>query len=253
MAHEKQGPWYLLAKGILKPPVLAFTKRDWSGQQHIPRTGGAIIAVNHITYFDPIAVGHFVDNAGRTARYLAKAELFEIRGVRRIMRGSGQIPVHRLTRDAASSFQDAAGAVQRGECVIFYPDGTVTRDPGLWPMVGKTGAARVALSTGAPVIPVAQWGAQDVLAPYGKRFHLLPRKTLHVRAGPPVDLSEFLGQELTPQMLREATDKIVAAYTALLEEIRGERAPAQRFDPVQAGVRQIGNPNEPTAKDGGQL
>jgi 1-acyl-sn-glycerol-3-phosphate acyltransferase len=252
MAHEKHGPWYLLAKAILKPPLLAFTKRDWSGQEHIPRTGGAIIAVNHITYFDPITVAHFVDSSGRTARYLAKAELFEVKGIKHILRGSGQIPVHRLSRDAASSFRDAVAAVQRGQCVIFYPDGTVTRDPGLWPMVGKTGAARVALTTGAPVIPLAQWGAQDVLAPYGKKFHVFPRKTMHLKAGPPVDLSEFTGKELTPQVLQEATAQIVAAYTALLENIRGETAPAERFDPVKAGVAQTGDPSKQQAKGGPQ-
>jgi len=245
MRHEKHGPWYLLAKAILKPPLLALTKRDWSGQEHIPRDGAAIIAVNHITYFDPIAVAHFVDSAGRTARYLTKAELFEVKGIKHILRGSGQIPVHRLTRDSASSFRGAVAAVQLGQCVIFYPDGTVTRDTGLWPMVGKTGVARVALTTRAPVIPLAQWGAQDVLAPYGKRFHFFPRKTMHLKAGPPVDLSEFHGKELTPQLLREATDKIVAAYTALLEEIRGEKAPPERFDPVKAGVAQIGDPTKP--------
>jgi 1-acyl-sn-glycerol-3-phosphate acyltransferase len=114
-------------------------------------------------------------------------------------------------------------------------------------MVGKTGVARVALTTGAPVIPLAQWGAQEILAPYGKKFHVFPRKTLHLRAGAPVDLSEFTGKEGTPQVLQQATAKIVAAYTALLEEIRGERAPAERFDPVKAGVAQIGDPNRPAA------
>ena len=66
----------------------------------------------------------------------------------------------------------------------IYPEGTITKDPDLWPMIGKTGAARVALETGCPVIPIAQWGPQEILAPYSKRLRLLPPKTVHVLAGP---------------------------------------------------------------------
>jgi 1-acyl-sn-glycerol-3-phosphate acyltransferase len=97
-------------------------------------------------------------------------------------------------------------------------------------MTGKTGAARIALTTGAPVIPVAQWGAQEVIGPYRKEFRILPRKVMRVTAGPPVDLDDLRGRDLDAKTLREATERIVAAITALLEEIRGETAPAERFD-----------------------
>jgi 1-acyl-sn-glycerol-3-phosphate acyltransferase len=133
--------------------------------------------------------------------------------------------------------------VRRGRLVVVYPEGTLTRDPDLWPMVGKTGAARIALSAGVPVIPVAQWGAQDILYPYAKRPSLLPRKTIHANAGPPVDLDDLRGRPITPELLREATDRIMAAVTSLLEEVRGETAPAERFDPRAAGVRPTGNPH----------
>jgi 1-acyl-sn-glycerol-3-phosphate acyltransferase len=121
--------------------------------------------------------------------------------------------------------------------VQFYPEGTITRDPQLWPMTGKSGAARVALMSGAPVIPVAHWGAHEIVPPYGRgvgggkaKVSLFPRKKVIVKAGPPVDLSRFRGQELTSQVLREATEEIMAAITAVLEEIRGEQAPAERYD-----------------------
>ena len=82
--------------------------------------------------------------------------------------------------------------------MIVYPEGTASRDPGLWPMVGKTGAARLALTTGAPVIPIAHWGAQDIL-PYGsKKLRLFPRKTVRMAAGPPVDLSAYAGRSSAP-------------------------------------------------------
>ncbi len=90
--------------------------------------------------------------------------------------------------------KQAEKALAEGAAVIFYPEGTATRDPDLWPMVAKTGVARLALATGAPVIPVAHWGTQDVL-PYGsKKPRLFPRKTVRTVAGKPVDLSAVGGQ-----------------------------------------------------------
>jgi hypothetical protein len=102
----------------------------------------------------------------------------------------------------------------------------------MWPMKGKTGAARVALATQAPVIPVAQWGANLAVPPYPKRgqIRLFPRKTLTVQAGPPIDLSEFYGKEPTAAVLREVTERIMDEITVQLAEIRQEPAPAERFD-----------------------
>jgi 1-acyl-sn-glycerol-3-phosphate acyltransferase len=100
---------------------------------------------------------------------------------------------------------------------------------------GKTGAARVALQTGCTVIPIAQWGPQEILAPYSRRLRLLPPKTVHVLAGPPVDLADLRGQPVTPEVLRTASDLIVDAITAQLAKLRGELPPATRFDPNRAG------------------
>jgi 1-acyl-sn-glycerol-3-phosphate acyltransferase len=149
--------------------------------------------------------------------------------------------VYRNTGRAADAFRAAVGAVESGKCVGVYPEGTLTRDPGLWPMVGKTGAARIALTTRCPVIPVAQWGPQEILAPYSKRPHLFPRKTMHVLAGPPVDLSDLHDHPLDAAVLREATARIMAAITALLVELRGEPAPAERFDSRKHGLPETGN------------
>jgi 1-acyl-sn-glycerol-3-phosphate acyltransferase len=110
-------------------------------------------------------------------------------------------------------------------------------------MTGKTGAARVALTTGVQVIPVAQWGPQEVLSPYSKRFHFFPRKTMHMQAGPPVDFGEFAGQPINNENLRAATEKIMTAITEQLEKIRGEQAPAERFDMRSAGVPETGDPS----------
>ncbi|MFE5794807.1 lysophospholipid acyltransferase family protein [Streptomyces sp. NPDC056503] len=240
MPRRRIGFWYRLAAVIAKPPLVVLFKRDWRGMEHIPADGGFITAVNHNSYLDPLSYAHYQYNTGRVPRFLAKAGLFKAGFVGTMLRNTGQIPVYRETANALDAFRAAVDAIERGECVAFYPEGTLTRDPDMWPMPGKTGAARVALLTKAPVIPVAQWGANLAMPPYARteKFKLFPRKTLIVQAGPPVDLSRFDGLEPTPEVLREATETIMAAITALLEEVRGEQAPAVPYDPRRARLDQ---------------
>jgi 1-acyl-sn-glycerol-3-phosphate acyltransferase len=241
--RQRKGWAFGLCVAILEPLLLTLTKRRWKGGENIPETGGCVLAVNHISHLDPLTCAHFVYAWGRIERFLAKAEVFEVPVVGRIVKDAQQIPVYRMTTDASSSFRAAVDAVKRGECVIVYPEGTITRQPDLWPMSGKTGAARIALSADVPVIPVAQWGAHYILWPYTKVPHLFPRKTVSMTAGEPVELDDLRGQNLTPELLREATNRIMDDITRLLEEIRGEQAPGERFDARKAGVSQIGNPN----------
>jgi 1-acyl-sn-glycerol-3-phosphate acyltransferase len=239
-ARRRYGFWYRLAAVIAKPPLFVLTKRDWHGYENMPATGGFITAINHNSYLDPLVYGHYQYDSGRPARFLAKAGVFKLPGIKQILHGAKMIPVYRGSTDATQAFRAAIEAVDSGECVAFYIEGTLTRDPDLWPMTGKTGAARVALTTGAPVIPVAQWGAHEIMPRYAKggkgnrRFKPFPRKTVRVVAGPPVDLDRFRNQELTSTVLREATDAIMDDITALLEELRGEKAPAERFDMAKA-------------------
>ncbi|MEU7132592.1 lysophospholipid acyltransferase family protein [Streptomyces sp. NPDC046261] len=231
MSRHRIGFWYRFTAVLAKPPLVVLFKRDWRGMEHIPADGGFITAVNHNSYLDPLSYAHFQYNTGRVPRFLAKAALFKGSFVGAVLRGTGQIPVYRESTDAANAFRAAVDAINKGECVAFYPEGTLTRDPDMWPMEGKTGAARVALLTKAPVIPVAQWGANEAMPPYAKekKLRLFPRKTLRVLAGPPVDLSAYYGKEPTGEVLREATDVIMKAITELLAELRGEPAPAEPY------------------------
>ncbi|MDX2541891.1 lysophospholipid acyltransferase family protein [Streptomyces sp. WI04-05B] len=249
MPSRRIGFWYRLAAVICKPPLVLLIKRDWRGMEHIPAAGGFITAVNHNSHADPFAYGHYQYNSGRVPRFLAKSGLFKkgFSGV--MMRGTGQIPVYRETTDALSAFRAAIDAVERGECVVFYPEGTITRDPDQWPMTGKTGAARVALQTKCPVIPVAQWGANELLPPYSKKVNVLPRKTHHVLAGPPVDLTRFYDREMSPDLLKEATEVIMAAVTRQLEVIRGGKAPATPYDPRRERIEQRRRTAEEEAQD----
>lgn len=228
---RRTGLSYRFMAVVLKPLMAVLTRKDWHGQEHVPAEGGFVIAANHNTHVDPVAVGHYFWDVGRPGYYLAKASLFGVPVLGTVLRAAHQIPVHRGSRDASLAFRDAVAAVNEGRPVIVYPEGTITRDPDLWPMAGKTGAARIALTTGRPVIPVAQWGAHELLPPYAKRPQIFPRKTMHITAGPPVDLSDFEGRELSVEVLRAATERIMDAITDLLAGIRGETPPERRYDP----------------------
>jgi 1-acyl-sn-glycerol-3-phosphate acyltransferase len=240
---QKRGWAFATAVAIVKPTLVALTRTEWHDGLKIPATGGCVLATNHLSHADPLTFAHFVYDHGRIVRYLTKQEVFEMPLVGVIATNAGQIPVARLSTDAARSFEAAVEAIHDGQAVAFYPEGTITRDPDLWPMTGKTGAARVALTTGCPVIPIGQWGVQDLLPPYG-RPHLFPRKTMKVKAGDPVDLDDLRGRPMTNDVLHEATERIMAAITGLVEDLRGAKAPAERFDPRKAGVRLTGNPHE---------
>lgn len=231
MGRGKVGFWVRVAVAVLRPPLMVLTRRQWRGGELLPKSGGVLVVVNHNSYVDPLATAHFVWDNGRVPRFLAKVSLFRLPLAGRVLAGAGQIPVYRQSLDATKAYAAAVEAVRTGECVVIYPEGTVTRDPDLWPMMGKTGAARVALATGAPVVPIAQWGSHQILPPYTKRPHLFPRRTLHFSVGPPVELDDLRAAPLNAEVLRAATARILAAITAQLETIRGEPAPAQRFDP----------------------
>jgi 1-acyl-sn-glycerol-3-phosphate acyltransferase len=185
---------------------------------------------------DPMTIAHYLYVAGkRWPTFTAKEGVFRIPVVGAVARSTGQIPVRRGTTDAVKALKAAEEALARdGSSVIIYPEGTCTRDPGLWPMKGRTGAARVALATGVPVVPVAHWGAQELWRYGTKKIRPFPRKTMHVIAGPPVDLSKYEGKPLDAGTLTAATDDIMRAIADLLGELRGEEPPKKLYDHREA-------------------
>ena len=228
--------WRLFSVIILRPLLMLLMKYQWQGKEYLPRTGGVILAPNHLSYADWPSVAQFSYVYGhRYPVFMIKSAVFEVKMLGPLMFKLGQLPVYRGRGDAGLVLKQAEQAPAASACVVVYPEGTASRDPDLWPMAGKTGAARLALTTGAPVIPIGQWGAQDVL-PYGtKKVHLFPRKTVRMAAGPPVDLSGYAGQRLSASTLRAATADIMADITALLAKIRQETPPAVPWDPATGG------------------
>lgn len=210
---------------------MAVTKREWSGAEHFPRDRGFIAVANHASYADPLTFAHFLYDNGFPPHFLAKASLFDLPVAGKALSKLDQVPVHRGSAKAKDAVDAAAKLLERGESIAIFPEGTLTKDPDMWPMKGHTGAARMALEHDVPVIPVAQWGAHHLLAPYAKKPSLFPRKKIVVKAGPEVDLDEFRGREPDIATLRAATDRIMMAVTTMLAEIRGEEPPAKLFDP----------------------
>lgn len=247
--RAKHWGWGLhLGNLLLRPLLLATTSRTWIDAEKIPADGGCLLVVNHLSHVDPLTTAHLVLDSGRLPRYLAKAVLFENGFLRRVLTSAGQIPVKRLTTDAVGAFDAAVEAVGRGECVVVYPEGTLTRDPELWPMRGKSGAARIALATGVPVIPVGHWGAQDLLPPYARRPRLRPRAHVVYQVGDPVDLGDLRALPRSPAVVQQATDRIMEAIVSIVAVLREEPPPPVRFDPRKAGVREVGNPQRKDRK-----
>lgn len=222
---------FVIVAGIVRPVMNLLMNKKWEGLEKLP-AGGFIAAPNHCTEIDPLVIGHMLYNQKRMPHFLAKGGLFKVPVLGAVLRATKQIPVERSTAGANRSLNVAKEVVDEGGAIVIYPEGTLTRDPELWPMKGHTGAARMALESGIPVVPMAHWGAHQVFPRYAKRFHLFPRRTSRVIVGDPVDLSAFEGRPLDKATLTAATGVIMDAITGLLATLRSEQPPAERWDPA---------------------
>lgn len=224
-------PWALWLAVVLVYPAasLLFRLRYRHGDR-LPARGPVLLVANHVSVLDPLAVARLTWDHGRVPHFLIKDAVFT--GVLgRLLRQAGQIPVARGSSDAARSVEEARADLEAGNLVVIYPEGSVTRDPAWWPMQPRTGVARLALTTDAVVVPVAQWGPQRVHDYHAKKLHLRPRRPADYLVGEPVDLSAVraevrAGRALTPELLRETTDLIMGRVRDQLAELRGEPAPA---------------------------
>ncbi len=230
MAKRKLGFWRRFAAMLVLPVMHVWTRHTWSGMENLPRTGGVIIVPNHVSHFDPLVIAHYIYGFGRWPRFLGKASLWRVPVLGPFLRKVQQIPVERGSVEAVKSLDVLIDALRQGGAVVIYPEGTTTRSPDLWPMRGKTGAARLALATGAPVVPLANWGAERIFDPRTNKLGLRPRTPVSVTAGPPIDLSRWAGATPTRAVLDQMTDTIMQEISQLLGDLRGEKPPAELYD-----------------------
>jgi 1-acyl-sn-glycerol-3-phosphate acyltransferase len=217
----KAGAWIRFAVLIVYPIVGLVYRVRWRALDRIPAQGGVIVAINHVSHMDTLVMARLVWQAGRIPRFLVKNTVFDKPGLGTIMRGCKQIPVYRGTTDAARSLNDAVDALNAGEAIVIYPEGTITKDPDQWPMQAKTGVARLALlAPHIPIVPVGQWGAQKV----PKRR---PHPRVEASVGPAVDLTRYHDAEPTGEVLREITDVVMSAVQDEVAKLRDEAPPAQ--------------------------
>jgi 1-acyl-sn-glycerol-3-phosphate acyltransferase len=214
---------------VVHPVASLVFRLRYRHAERIPPTGGVLLVANHVSVLDPIACARLVWDSGRVPHFLAKDSVFT-GPAGPILRAAGQIPVSRGTSAASSSVHAAQAALDAGELVVIYPEGSVTRDPDWWPMQARSGVARLALTTDAVVLPVAQWGPQRVHDYHTKRLHLRLRSPAEYQVGEPVDLSAErarvrAGQPLSADLLHEVTDRIMVRVREELAELRGERPP----------------------------
>ena len=190
-----------------------------------------LLVANHVSVLDPLACARLVFDAGRLPHFLAKQSVFKgFAGT--LLRSAGQIPVARFSADAHAALDAAKADLDAGNLVVIYPEGSVTRDPDWWPMQARTGVARLALTTDAVVLPVAQWGPQRVHDYHRKKLHLRFRTPADYLVGEPVDLSAAARRRSAPaarcaaELLRETTDLIMTRVRDQLAELRDEPAAA---------------------------
>jgi len=234
-------PVFRFLAAVMIPIVEFMVKFVIVDGHKMPRSGAFVLSPNHLTNLDPVIIGRVVWKLGRAPRFLAKASLFCVPFLGWLMRRSGQVPVERAGAVRGAD-PLAAGEliVTRGLAVIVYPEGSLTRDPQLWPMRGKFGAVRLAFETGVPLIPVAHWGDQTIMLSNGGRFRPFPRTTVTVKFGDPIDLTRFAGRPVDHVVLQEATVLLMDAISALVGELRGAVPPVERWDPAAHNQSEIG-------------
>jgi 1-acyl-sn-glycerol-3-phosphate acyltransferase len=201
---------YTVAKGVFTPWLRWGLHWTIEGADHIPTSGPAVVASNHVSYLDPLTLAWVADGRGRHVRFLAKAELFDKRGLGTLLRAAHQIPVRRGHVDAADALQAAVDALARGECIAVFPEGTISQD--LEPMAGKSGTARLARQAGVGIIPVGLWGTHRILTKGRKP---------HWQWGIPQ--TAVVGAPVTPlpgEHVRETTHRLMAAIVECVARAR---------------------------------
>ncbi len=214
---EKANGWIRFCEVVFFPLTRVLGKRRMLGLEHLQVPGPVLVVSNHISHLDPVYTAVYLRKGGRWPHIMAKASLWKIPFVGTVLARTQQVPVVRGVGRGQESLDEAGRLLDEGKMVAIYPDGTISRDPDHWPMKPKLGAAILALGhPSAVVVPVAIWGTQEVLAPYGKKFRPFPRKPVVQIAGPPVPLDDLRGDPHDVRAQLEAATRMMTAIRDLL-------------------------------------
>ncbi|MDM4720326.1 lysophospholipid acyltransferase family protein [Micromonospora sp. WMMA1363] len=221
---------YTIGKLTVAPTLRLAFRPTVEGLEHVPETGGAIFAGNHLSVADELFLGAVVP---RHLAFWAKSDYFKGNGLKGrfskfVLTGLGAIPVERAGgRAALSAFDAAIPALKDGELVVVYPEGTRSPDGRLYR--GRTGAARLAVAAGVPIIPVGMIGTEKV-QPIGARVPRPFRGEITVRFGKPLD---FTGRSDDRTSLRAMTDEVMCEIQKLTgQEYVPRYAPPRAHPPV---------------------
>ena len=238
--RENTGAFMMVA-AVLAPLVRFFFRVKTEGLENLPK-GGYILVANHLSYLDPLAFAYSVYfHMKRAPHYLAKEALFRIPLLGGLLPKFGQIPVYRSGRVNDEPMKAAKEFLKAGQVVVIFPEGTLTRDPDIWPMRGKAGAVRLAVEMGLPIVPAAHWGVAQVNGPYSKKMSPNPFHIVRVKIGKPMRFDNLDKNNLSTASLATATESVMHAIASLVGEMRGETPPKELWDPAKKGQSEIGN------------
>jgi 1-acyl-sn-glycerol-3-phosphate acyltransferase len=231
-----------IAKAVMTPPFRFAWRVHTEGLEHVPATGGALIAPNHTSVLDSFFVPLVLK---RRITYVGKAEYLDDWKTRYLFPALGMIPIDRSGGSASAAALDAAAAVlERGELFGIYPEGTRSRTGDLYK--GHTGVARLALRTGCPIIPVGIIGAREIQPPEA-RFPRLFREVL-IRFGEPIDVCRYADRANDPLVLRQITDEVMFEIRNLTGQRYIDTYATKRHDALPAEPARIGQPAEPATQ-----
>jgi 1-acyl-sn-glycerol-3-phosphate acyltransferase len=239
---ERNGTVRFVA-GVISPVMRLMFGLRVRGAEKLPKEGAFIVVSNHLTKVDALAVAYFLfHQQRRTPHFLAKEGLFRLPVIGKLLIGAGQIPVYRSVAGKNDEpLRAAYECLRHGGVITIFPEGTLTRDPDLWPMRGRTGAVRLAIEGNVPVFPIGHWGDQEILPRYTSKLRGGFWKKVDLLVGDEIDLRHYRIGRVSVSELSDATEMVMNKITELVEELRGEKAPEKRFDPVANGMQAVGN------------
>jgi 1-acyl-sn-glycerol-3-phosphate acyltransferase len=227
---------------ILWPWVRLLYRVKVTGKENLPKGTGYVLASNHVTTVDALAVAFMMFfKLGRAPHFLAKEGLFKTPIVGPVLLACGQIPVFRSGRGNADPMESAYKVLRAGHVIGIFPEGSLTREPNQWPMRARTGAMRLALETGVPIVPMGQWGTEVVMDTYSSKIFPKPWHRVRMVIGKPIDLSQYHGKKVSVEEMVVLSDQVMVEITKIVEELRGGKAPAKRFVPSEHGLPEHGN------------